>query len=581
MYVKFENLKFRNILSYGNDTTEVNFQTGMTLISAKSGSGKSTIIDALSFCLYGKPYRKIKINELINRRNKKKLYTECSFLIGTDRYKIIRTLIPNTIEIYKNDVSLEKLSSKKLNQEEINKIIGIDHNLFRQIIALAINYNKGFLALEAAEKRDIVESIFNIKVFAEMVKKLKNNNATLKVQSQLHIGQISILESTIKTLKTQINNIEKTRLTFDIDKKTNIDRLNLEFSNKETEYKQLLEENKTLKEKNEELTSTLFSIDFQVEVSEINGILKFAEKQIIDATEQLELLESNVHCPFCNSELTESHKETEQIRLNKIISDCKKDILQAKEKRSILSQQYTSNENIKKEILKNETKLNSNKLKISYIKTEVKRIVTELEKEENKEFNFDDTSLKADYEQKIESYKTISSEYSKVQEDIKYNDFALNILSEQGIKSFLFKKLIPVLNVKINHYLDLFDLPVSINFNDMMEENITNIGGKENISYMTFSEGEKKRIDIAIMLSFIDTTKTISNWNCNLLMFDEILDTSIDSEGLDKIMGSIKQMTIDDTKLCSYIISHRDTDHENYNRKLIVTKIGGFSALKD
>src|SRR5574343_1490965 len=107
MYLNFQKIKFKNILNYGNDTTEFNFQTGMTLISAKSGSGKSTIIDALSFCLYGKPYRKIKIHELINRRNKKKLYTECSFLIGVDRYRIIRTLLPNTIEIFKNDVSVE------------------------------------------------------------------------------------------------------------------------------------------------------------------------------------------------------------------------------------------------------------------------------------------------------------------------------------------------------------------------------------------------------------------------------------------------------------------------------------------
>jgi len=112
MYVKFENIKFKNILSYGNDETVVEFETGMTLISARSGSGKSTLIDALSFCLYGKPYRKIKINDLINRRNKKKLYTECNFVIGEDRYKIIRTLLPNTIEIYKNDVIKSRVVNK-------------------------------------------------------------------------------------------------------------------------------------------------------------------------------------------------------------------------------------------------------------------------------------------------------------------------------------------------------------------------------------------------------------------------------------------------------------------------------------
>jgi DNA repair exonuclease SbcCD ATPase subunit len=579
MYVKFENIKFKNILSYGNDETVVNFETGMTLISARSGSGKSTLIDALSFCLYGKPYRKIKINDLINRRNKKKLYTECNFLIGEDRYKIVRTLLPNTIEIYKNDVSSEKLSSKKLNQEEINKIIGIDHNLFRQIIALSINYNKGYLALEAAEKRDIIESIFNIKVFAEMLKKLKNNNANLKVQSQLSLGQISILESTIKTLRTQIDNVEKTRLTFDADKEKTLERLNTEFNNKEIEYKKIIEENKNYKDNITELNSKLSKIDFQSEVSELNSTMKFAEKQFNDASKQIELLELNTTCPFCNSDLTEEHKQKELARLQNDIDKAKKDASDAKERRSSLSQLYTINEGIKKNIATNETSLDKNKTKMSYIKADVKRIVQEIENETNKVFNFDDSQLKKDYEDKKESYKQLFQEYSNVQEDMKYNDFAVNILSDQGIKSFFFRKLVPILNLKINHFLDIFELPVSINFNEVMEEHITNVGGKDDIPYMSFSEGEKKRIDIAIMLSFIDTTKTISNWNCNLLMFDEILDTSIDSEGLDKIMGSIKQMTIDDSKLCSYIISHRDNDHENYNRKMIVKKVGGFSTI--
>lgn len=737
MFVKFESLKFRNILSYGNDDNEVNFETGMTLISAKNGNGKclrkntkieikflssgmfdvwtddnlffeiitedrikttigdvvdfynkhseyvgqisidgrfgfnvielagvtsknseilkigiskneyvevspdhllyvngnwkqakfikegdfiltklgvdtvniverlnfvedlydlqvkdvhefyangivshnSTIVDALSFCLYGKPYRKIKINDLINRRNKKKLYTECVFSIGEDSYRIVRTLLPNDVEIYKNNTSSEKLSSKKLNQEEINKIIGIDHNLFRQIIALSINYNRSFLSLEIGEKRDIIESIFNIKVFAEMLKKLKNNNAVLKVQSQLNIGKISILESTLATLKKQIDNIERTRKTFDSDKKLTLEKLNSEFSRKELEYKQIIEENKVLKSKIEELTNSLSTIDFQNDVSELNGVIKFSQNKIVEYTNQIQLLEKNTTCPFCNSDLSNEHKNLEISRITIEIDKEDKRSLGATNSKVDLSQLYAINEGIKKDIRQYETQYEKNKSKLSFMKNDVIRLVSEIEKEEAKEFNFDDSQLKEDYNVKNVDYKSSMAEFTTIQEDLKYNDFAANILSDQGIKSFFFKKLVPILNIKINHYLDVFELPVTINFNDMMEESITNIGGKDPIPYMTFSEGEKKRIDIAIMLSFIDTTKTISSWNCNLLMFDEILDTSTDSEGLDKIMGSIKQMTLNDTRLCSYIISHRDNDHENYNRKLIIKKIGGFSSI--
>ena len=165
-------------------------------------------------------------------------------------------------------------------------------------------------------------------------------------------------------------------------------------------------------------------------------------------------------------------------------------------------------------------------------------------------------------------------------EEMKYSEHAQNILSDQGIKSFFFKKLVPILNAKINRYVDLFELPIQINFNDCMEETITVIGESNPISYTSFSEGEKKRIDIAIMLSFIETTKIASNWNCNILMLDEIFDSSVDGDGLDKIMGAIKQMTIDDSKLCCYCISHRDNDHENYTRKLFIKKTNGFSTIQ-
>lgn len=542
-------------------------------------SHNSTIIDSLSFCLYGKPYRKIKINDLINRRNKKKLYTECNFSIEEDKYKIVRTLLPSSIQIWKNGVELEKLSSKKLNQEEINKLIGIDHNLFRQIIALSINYNKAFLALEIAEKRDIIESIFNIKIFAEMLKKLKTNNTNLKVQGQVNISQLSILESTIKTLKTQIQNIERTRTSFDSDKEIAIAELESRFKSKEKEYKDLTAANKKIKSEISNIETLLSTIDFSSEVSEVNSVIKFSDKQFNDSTKQLELLNDNTICPFCKSELTEEHKNSEIVRLENEIEKSKTDIQNAKTRRSELAQLYQINETNKKKIVSLNNQYISNKNNINYIKEEVTRIVADIEKEKNRIFNFDDTQLKNDYDSKKNNYTEIYNTHTVVQDDLKYNDFAINILSDQGIKAFFFKKLVPILNKKVNHYLDMFELPIEINFNDMMEEYINLIGSKENIPYMSFSEGEKKRIDIAIMLSFIDTTKVISNWNCNLLAFDEILDSSTDSDGLDKIMGAIKQMTIDQSKLCCYIISHRDNDHENYTRKIIIKKNSGFSSI--
>lgn len=161
--------------------------------------------------------------------------------------------------------------------------------------------------------------------------------------------------------------------------------------------------------------------------------------------------------------------------------------------------------------------------------------------------------------------------------EIKLNEIVIKMLGDEGIKTYFFAKLIPILNRKVNEFLELFDLPVTIMFNEFMEEKIDTYKDKD-VSYWSFSEGEKKRIDISILLSFIETTKLISNWGCNLIMFDELLDTSTDNDGLDKIFDAIKEMLNFDSELCVYIISHRDISVD-FDGKYTIEKTNGFSNL--
>jgi DNA repair exonuclease SbcCD ATPase subunit len=192
----------------------------------------------------------------------------------------------------------------------------------------------------------------------------------------------------------------------------------------------------------------------------------------------------------------------------------------------------------------------------------------------------DTKSITEEYEKQIEEYKIMAKRLDEVKNTLLVYEYVSKVLSEDGIKSFFFKKLVPILNKKINEYLTSFEIPIIINFNEFMEENIRiPLSNMQNVSYMAFSEGEKKRIDVAILLSFIETTKILSNWNCNVLMFDEVLDNATDSEGLEKLLNSIKLLTRNDTKLCSYIISHRESDSEIYDRKISIKKVAGFSKL--
>jgi DNA repair exonuclease SbcCD ATPase subunit len=154
------------------------------------------------------------------------------------------------------------------------------------------------------------------------------------------------------------------------------------------------------------------------------------------------------------------------------------------------------------------------------------------------------------------------------------------MLSDDGIKTYFFKRLVPILNMKINDCLDMFEIPIQVNFDEGLYETISITGTSDkDVSYSSFSEGEKKRIDVAILLSFIDTTKIISNWNCNLLYFDEILDNATYVDGLEKLLTAIKEMTMKDERLCSYIISHREGNSELYDRKITIKKVAGFSKI--
>lgn len=209
-------------MSYGNNITEIEFKNGITNIAAINGSGKSSQIEALTYCLYGKPYRDIKLKELLNKTNKKGLFTEVLFDIGSDEFCITRKMSPDSIDIKKNGSDLELLSSKKLIQEEIDKILGIDYTLFKQILVLSVNQNKPFLKMTLQEKRDIVESIFNIKVFGEMLKLLKKDIAGQKVIKETNVKIISILEESINQMKSNIVSTKKALSTFDETKRKEI-----------------------------------------------------------------------------------------------------------------------------------------------------------------------------------------------------------------------------------------------------------------------------------------------------------------------------------------------------------------------
>lgn len=583
MFVNFLELKYKNFLSFGSNLTVIKFEEGFNLITGKNGGGKSGgLLDPLSFCIFGKPYRKIKIRELVNRTNRKKLYTECIFKINDDLFKIVRTQLPDSIELFKNDQPFQLESSKRLIQDEIDKIIGIDYNMFKQIIALAINYNKPFLEMQQNEKREIIESITNVKILGEMLKLSKINISSLKTQVDLNKTTIKLFEENLFSTNQRINELTLAKQNFDSNKQDDLNKILQKINNQTIELnkiqtiltnleknkKNIIEFKKELKELNKKL-------------NEINKEINVDKYKIENSNKSISFLEQNNICEVCNSELTEEHKTKEKNRLNEIINECKNKIELNNKNKKDLTKEI---DNISLEI-ENQNKIILDIKKyneqIKWLKEEIKNNIERENEIKLRKFDVDLNSLQKEFDKKSDEYLEVFNKNEEKVKELHNYEVVSTILSDNGIKAYFFRKIIPILNSKINEYLKKSGLSIKFEINEFLEDKIFCLDSRgQEISYFSNSEGEKKRIDISIMLAFIDITKIICNWDCSLLIMDEIFDSKLDEDGLDFIILSIKNLISNNNKLKIFVISHILKDFEVFDRHYRVSKASGFSRIE-
>lgn len=583
MFVNFLELKFKNFLSFGSNLTTIKFEEGFNLITGKNGGGKSGgLLDPLSFCIFGKPYRKIKIRELVNRTNKKKLYTECIFKINEDMFKIIRTQLPDSIELIKNDQPFQLEFSKKLIQDEINKIVGIDYNMFKQIIALAINYNKPFLEMEQNEKREIIESITNVKVLGEMIKLAKINISGLKTQVDLYKNSIKLFEENLFSTNKRIVELTSAKQNFESNKQDDINKIIQKINNQSFDLNKI--ELQIVETEKNKKNITEFKNELKIlndKLDEINNKLNVDKYKIENAKKSIDFLEKNNICEMCNSELSTEHKTNEKNRLNEIINKCDENIKTNNKNKKELKKEI---DNLNSEI-ENQNNINHTIIKykeqISWLKEEIKNNENRKEEIKNRDFDVDLESLQNEFEKKSNEYLEIFNKNEDKIKDLHNYDVVSTILSDNGIKAYFFRKIIPILNSKINDYLKKSGLSIKIEINEFLEDKIFCLDSKgQEISYFSNSEGEKKRIDISIMLAFIDITKIICNWDCSLLIMDEIFDSKLDEDGLDFMINSIKNLITNNKKLKIFVISHVLKDLEVFDKHYRVSKASGFSRIE-
>lgn len=582
MFVEFKKLSFCNIMSYGASGAEIDFQAGLNTIKAANGSGKSSILDALTFVLFGKPYRDIKLSELVNTANGKGLEVTCEFKIGTDTYIIRRGLKPAIFEIYKNGKEMDMLSTKKLNQDEIDKLLGINLRLFKNIVAVAVTNNKPFLSLPIGDKRALIENIFNIDVLGSMCKDVKKrktvNNTELDLKTTERRGVVNSIEDN----ESYIENMRRYIASFNEVKDANLKtiRENIDKYRKEIDKRS---KNLAIAEsKIKELTEEIGAVPDRSVGESLNMEIGKVQSIIDNINSTLSKLKKSRLCPVCNSPLDEGHARK---HIEGMLAEKKS---MEKETLPGLMERYRAYSDTVKTYQEKQSfiqtirdKARTEEITRSTLETELNKAKQNLEKESGKACPASVDS----YVEKLNALRAQSEELNKdidvLTEKILIDTQLIKILGDDGIKSYFFKKLIKVLNKSVNEYLNKFELKnTTIEFDETMAETMTtNLVPR---TYSSYSSGERTRIDMSILLAFFDISRQISNWSCNLLFIDELLDQNIDQSGIEQFVSTLYNLIqLNKKKLGIYIISHKLSELKiQITSTIEIKKVHDYSILE-
>ena len=582
MFVEFKKLSFCNIMSYGASGAEIDFQAGLNTIKAANGSGKSSILDALTFVLFGKPYRDIKLSELVNTSNGKGLEVTCEFRIGTDTYMIRRGLKPAVFEIYKNGKEMDMLSTKKLNQDEIDKLLGINLRLFKNIVAVAVTNNRPFLSLPIGDKRALIENIFNIDVLGSMCKDVKKrktvNNTELDLKTTERRGVVNSIEDN----ESYIENMRRYIASFNEVKDANLKTIRENIDKYQKEIDKRTKNLVIAESKIKELTEEMGAVPDRSVGESLNLEIGKAQSVIDNINNTLSKLKKSRLCPVCNSPLDEGHARK---HIEGMLAEKK-----AMEKETLpgLMERYRAYSDTVKAYQEKQSfiqtirdKARTEEITRSTLETELNKAKQNLEKESGKACPASVDS----YVEKLNALRAQSEELNKdidvLTEKILIDTQLIKILGDDGIKSYFFKKLIKILNKSVNEYLNKFELKnTTIEFDETMAETMTtNLVPR---TYSSYSSGERTRIDMSILLAFFDISRQISNWSCNLLFIDELLDQNIDQSGIEQFVSTLYNLIqLNKKKLGIYIISHKLNELKiQISSTIEIKKVHDYSILE-
>ncbi len=564
----FRSIRWRNFLSTGNAFTEIDLVNNhLSLIVGKNGAGKSTLLDALSFVLFGKPFRNINKNQLINSINKNHAEVHINFDIGPKQYQIIRGIKPNIFEIKCNGQLFDQNADQKEYQEMLEKqILKINHKSFNQVVILGSASFIPFMQLTAANRRDVIEDLLDIEIFSKMNVLLKD-----KIQQNKELVQQNSLN--IKQLQTKV----ELKQSFIDEKKQNVSD-NIE--QKHEQKNKLLKNSKDNKKTQEDLVQQYSSLEEKKDIlvkkqHKAQKLLKLKDQldskiQKIDS--EIKFFHQNNDCPTC--------KQTIELLFKSNAIEAKNILKQKTNEGMIeLKQQLEKYNSIYDEIACVSKQLESILKQKQTITTQIainQKLIENIDNDINclqtKEVEIDKTEI----DNLILELKIKQSEYETLLQEKQLLDVASLLLKDTGIKTKIIKQYVPVMNKLINKYLAAMDFFVNFELNENFEETIKS-RFRDDFAYESFSEGEKMRIDLALLFTWRAIAKLRNSASTNLLILDEIFDSSLDNEGTDEFMKIIIQLTKENN---TFIISHKgDQLFDKFQNVIRFEKRNNFSKI--
>lgn len=568
--IYFKTIRWKNFLSTGNAFTEVQLnKAATTLIVGENGAGKSTMLDALSFVLYNKPFRKINKPQLLNSINKKDLLVEIEFSIGPGLFKVIRGLKPAVFEVYQNGRLLNQDADSKDYQEVLEKqILKLNHKSFCQVVVLGSASFVPFMQLSAAHRREVIEDLLDIQIFSTMNSLLKtrvSSNQTALMQVEY---DHELMSEKIKMQQAHIDEMQK-------NTEEQIVKLKKDLS----EYTEQIEKEKTLSdEKEANIKSLLETINDKEMVSKKHEKLKDLERQLKDKIKKIqnetEFFSSHDNCPTCKQAIDDRfkcetllEKENQNREVSEGIEKLQSEIKIIVDRISEISQITSQITDLNIEKI---THNNSIQGLIKQCKKVAEEIMTLQKKSDDYAVN--DDKMK-EYEDALEKFAEQKNELLKDKDALQVAGL---VLKDTGIKARIIKQYIPIINKLINKYLAALDFFVNFELDENFNETIKS-RFRDEFSYASFSEGEKMRINLAILFTWRAVAKLRNSASTNLLIMDEVLDGSLDSNGTDEFLKILNNLTQDTN---TFIISHKtDQMYDKFTNVLKFEKHKNFSRI--